>query len=159
MEKIKEKILQLQEVNGDLTEFAKLLKTEEPPTYGELFSALTEMIEYINAIDSNILHSLFDNLSFMDHMSKYIPGEDKPSYKYDELLKAMTKTVNEFKLPKEEKLAKVDKDLCIGCGACEAVLPEAFRLNEEGKAECYAPHEKIEAAVVACPVSAISVEG
>ena len=99
MEKIKEKILQLQEVNGNLAEFAKAIKNDELPTYGELFSILTEMIEYINTIDSKVLHSLFDNLSFRDYMSKYIPDEDKPSYKYDELLKAMAKTVNEFKLP------------------------------------------------------------
>ena len=99
MEKVKEKILKLQEVNGNLAEFAKAIKNDELLTYGELFSILTEMIEYVNDIDSTVLHSLFDNLSFRDNMSKYIPNEDKPSYKYDELLKAMAKTVNEFKFP------------------------------------------------------------
>lgn len=31
---------------------------------------------------------------------------------------------------------KVDKDLCIGCGACQATAPEAFELKDDGLAEC-----------------------
>ena len=52
---------------------------------------------------------------------------------------------------------KVDKELCIGCGACETVLPEAFRIGDDGKAECYADHDKLDAAVASCPVQAISI--
>ena len=52
---------------------------------------------------------------------------------------------------------KVDKELCIGCGACETVLPEAFRIGDDGKAECYADHNKLDAGVASCPVQAISI--
>ena len=31
---------------------------------------------------------------------------------------------------------KVNKDVCIGCGACVGALPEAFTFDAEGKAEC-----------------------
>ena len=53
-------------------------------------------------------------------------------------------------------LGKVNIDLCIGCGACETVLPEAFKI-EEGKAICIAENDNIEAAVVACPMEAITI--
>ena len=29
---------------------------------------------------------------------------------------------------------KVDKDLCIGCGACQAVCPEVFEIEDDGLA-------------------------
>lgn len=29
----------------------------------------------------------------------------------------------------------IDKDLCIGCGACPAVCSKNFKMNEENKAE------------------------
>ncbi len=52
----------------------------------------------------------------------------------------------------------VDKDLCIGCGACTGVCPvEAITLGDDGKAGC---DEGIcidcGACVATCPVSAIS---
>ena len=31
---------------------------------------------------------------------------------------------------------KVDKDLCIGCGACQATAPDVFELKDDGLAEC-----------------------
>ena len=29
---------------------------------------------------------------------------------------------------------KVNKDLCIGCGACQAVCPEVFEIEDDGLA-------------------------
>ena len=29
---------------------------------------------------------------------------------------------------------RVNQDTCIGCGACQAVCPEAFEINDEGLA-------------------------
>ena len=29
---------------------------------------------------------------------------------------------------------KVNQDVCIGCGACQAVCPEVFQINDEGLA-------------------------
>lgn len=60
--------------------------------------------------------------------------------------------------------ASVDKNLCIGCGACEAVCPEVFRLGEDGLAEVILaeiPAELADSARDAeagCPVSAIKIE-
>ena len=55
---------------------------------------------------------------------------------------------------------RVDKDECISCGLCADSLPEVFRLDDEGRAECYNPagatEEEIqEQAIDACPVSCI----
>lgn len=30
---------------------------------------------------------------------------------------------------------KVNKELCIGCGACQAIAPSVFEFNDEGLAE------------------------
>ena len=27
---------------------------------------------------------------------------------------------------------RVDKDICIGCGACQATAPDLFEINDEG---------------------------
>ncbi len=57
---------------------------------------------------------------------------------------------------------KVNQELCIGCGQCEAICPEVFRLDD-GKSHVleitdYAVFkDKIEQAVDACPVQAISI--
>lgn len=70
---------------------------------------------------------------------------------------------------------KVDRDLCIGCGACCAVAPNAFELDQEGKStikkkdgtktsdqtdfsEINDTEENILTASKSCPVSAIIVE-
>ena len=56
---------------------------------------------------------------------------------------------------------KVDENLCIGCGACEAVCPKCFRVNDEGVAEVIVkeiPKELEEKAIDAkegCPAQAI----
>lgn len=54
----------------------------------------------------------------------------------------------------------VDKDECIGCGLCISNCPGVFRMDEEGKAECFdasgATEEEIQnGAIDACPVSCI----
>ena len=55
----------------------------------------------------------------------------------------------------------VNQDMCISCGACEAICPSVFAVGDEG-AEVKAsviPEEEIENATEAltgCPVSAIS---
>lgn len=59
--------------------------------------------------------------------------------------------------------AKVDADMCIGCGMCASTAPEIYQMNEEGKAEAYAGFdEEKEAsareAMDGCPVGAISIE-
>lgn len=55
----------------------------------------------------------------------------------------------------------VDVDACIGCGVCENLCPDAFVINEEGKA--VATPGAGEAACTrdaadSCPVQAITIE-
>lgn len=54
---------------------------------------------------------------------------------------------------------KVDKNLCIGCGACEAICPEVFKLKEDGKADAISQDTKgcAKSAEEGCPVQAIKV--
>lgn len=58
----------------------------------------------------------------------------------------------------------IDPERCSGTGMCTSVAPELFTLNEEGRAEAILPDvplalkESVDAAVVCCPMSAISVE-
>jgi len=33
----------------------------------------------------------------------------------------------------------VDKDACIGCGVCEHLCPDVFKVGDDGKAEAIAP--------------------
>lgn len=59
---------------------------------------------------------------------------------------------------------KVDKDLCIGCGACVSLCSAVFRLGDGGKSEIIPDVDYkenkicIQKAVENCPVQAISVE-
>jgi len=56
---------------------------------------------------------------------------------------------------------RVDKDICIGCGACQATAPDVFEINDEGLADVIVeevPEELNEDAIDAkegCPVDAI----
>ena len=56
---------------------------------------------------------------------------------------------------------KVDKDICIGCGACGAIAPDVFEMDDEGLATLVVdeiPEEASDDAIDAkegCPVNAI----
>ena len=55
----------------------------------------------------------------------------------------------------------VDKDICIGCGACQAIAPDVFEIDEDGLAVSVVDtvnEEVMEDAIDAkegCPVNAI----
>jgi ferredoxin len=57
---------------------------------------------------------------------------------------------------------KVDKEKCIGCGACVAVAANTFKMGDDGKSEVVNPtgdtQEVIQQAVDGCPVQAIILE-
>lgn len=59
------------------------------------------------------------------------------------------------------KIIKIDKNLCIGCGACVALCPDVFELREDGKAYVKNPEGcdkcDCQAAQDNCPVEAISL--
>jgi len=57
----------------------------------------------------------------------------------------------------------IDEDECIGCGTCEELCPEVFKLNEvTDKADVIkpqgGPEDCIEEAISSCPVSCISLK-
>ena len=56
----------------------------------------------------------------------------------------------------------IDKDKCIGCGACTALASKTFRLADDGKAEAIEPakdkEEEIKNAAESCPVEAIKIK-
>ncbi|HZK83729.1 MAG TPA: ferredoxin [Desulfosporosinus sp.] len=60
--------------------------------------------------------------------------------------------------------AEVDKDACIGCGACPEICPEIFKMEDDGLAAAYknpVPGEFLESAKEAaegCPTEAIHIE-
>lgn len=60
--------------------------------------------------------------------------------------------------------AEVDRDGCTGCGVCESICPEVFRLDEENLSTVIVdeiPAELEDSAVEAqeeCPVSVINIE-
>lgn len=60
--------------------------------------------------------------------------------------------------------AKVDKDLCIGCGLCETTCPEVFKLGDDGTAEAIDQEiaetslERANEAKDSCPVECIFIE-
>ncbi|MBN1263626.1 MAG: ferredoxin [Candidatus Pacebacteria bacterium] len=60
------------------------------------------------------------------------------------------------------KKVKVDKKTCIGCGACVALAPESFEMDEKGKSKPIDPagddQAVIQSAIDSCPVKAISWE-
>ncbi len=54
---------------------------------------------------------------------------------------------------------KVDKENCIGCGACVSIAPEIFQFDENGLAEAKeinVPKESGIQALESCPTEAIS---
>ena len=58
---------------------------------------------------------------------------------------------------------KINKDKCIGCGACQALVPDVFEINDEGVAEVIVEvvpenlEEEVKDASESCPVNAIEV--
>lgn len=58
---------------------------------------------------------------------------------------------------------EVDRDLCEGHGMCEVLAPDAFYVDDEGKAVVLAPQagamdgDLLDQAVSSCPVRAIVV--
>jgi ferredoxin len=59
---------------------------------------------------------------------------------------------------------KVNQELCIGCGQCEAICPEIFKLDDgksqvQDMADYSVYKDKIDQSVDACPVQAISIIG
>ena len=55
---------------------------------------------------------------------------------------------------------KVNKDKCIGCGACAATCPEVFELGDDGLAEVIKDeiNDDVKTAAEGCPVEAIEIE-
>lgn len=59
---------------------------------------------------------------------------------------------------------EVDKDECIGCGACPEFCPEVFKMEDDGKAVAYTNpvpsklEESAKEAAEGCPVDAITVK-
>ncbi len=56
--------------------------------------------------------------------------------------------------------ARVDEDICIGCGTCESLCPEVFRV-EDGKSHVITDDCgdcDCQNVIDSCPVSAISME-
>jgi ferredoxin len=53
----------------------------------------------------------------------------------------------------------VNQEACIGCGACEAICPDTFKMNDEGKSEAISQENSECAAKAAesCPVQAITI--
>ncbi|OGF26874.1 ferredoxin [Candidatus Falkowbacteria bacterium RIFOXYB2_FULL_47_14] len=53
----------------------------------------------------------------------------------------------------------VNKDACIGCGACVATCPDVFKLGDDGKSEVVSQNdtECAKKAAEGCPVQAITV--
>lgn len=61
------------------------------------------------------------------------------------------------------KTVYIDEDECIGCGSCEEICPEVFKLDEETeKAHVIkpegGPEDLIEEAITTCPVECIHWE-
>lgn len=60
--------------------------------------------------------------------------------------------------------AKVIDNICIGCGACQAIVSEEFEINDEGIAQAIneVVNKKNEADVIDakenCPTGAIAIE-
>lgn len=56
----------------------------------------------------------------------------------------------------------VNQETCIGCGACEALCPKVFKLNDAGKSEILPMDgydglkDCIDDAIRGCPVTCIS---
>lgn len=56
----------------------------------------------------------------------------------------------------------IDQDECLGCESCVEICPEAFVMNDEGKAEVVpdadADAECVDEAIGSCPAACITKE-
>ncbi len=55
---------------------------------------------------------------------------------------------------------EVNKDKCIGCGACTAIAPEIFEFDDDGLAKAIKNeiNDDVKTAAEGCPTEAIKVE-
>lgn len=62
------------------------------------------------------------------------------------------------------KKVALDKDLCISCGVCNAICPEVFDWDDDGKMKTLVSEvpagleDLVEEAMDSCPTQAITVE-
>lgn len=62
------------------------------------------------------------------------------------------------------KKVNVNKDVCIGCGACVSICPKYFEFNDEGYSKVIKEEiekedvEDVEDAKGSCPVGAIEIK-
>ncbi len=56
-------------------------------------------------------------------------------------------------------MVEVNKDTCIGCGACSATCPASFAIGDDGKASAISQEiaDCTKQAAEGCPVNAITV--
>ena len=57
--------------------------------------------------------------------------------------------------------ARVNQELCVGCGLCASMNPEVFQMDENGLATAVKETEDetlLQESIDSCPVSAISKE-
>jgi len=54
---------------------------------------------------------------------------------------------------------KINQELCVGCGACVAICPANFRMNDDGKSEVIDQDitDQTKEATDSCPVQAITI--
>ena len=58
--------------------------------------------------------------------------------------------------------ARVNQELCVGCGLCASMNPEVFQMDENGLATAVketVDETLLQESIDSCPVSAISKEG
>lgn len=55
---------------------------------------------------------------------------------------------------------KVNKEKCIGCGACTAICPDVFEFDDDGLAKAVKNeiNEDVKTAAEGCPTEAITVD-
>ena len=68
--------------------------------------------------------------------------------------------MEEQRKSKIEKRVVMDEEECIGCGSCEDICPEVFKLNKETEKSIVTkpeggPEELIQEAMLECPMSCI----